>query len=84
MVRRIRKRVCGLTPLKRLVYLISPNKINQSFYASLDKVLSFRNVKFFQLRLKNVSKKKLFASPKKLKKLQLNIKLNLSLMIILF
>ena len=39
MVRRIRKRVCGLIILKKLVYLISPNKINQNFYESLDKVL---------------------------------------------
>ena len=46
--------------LKRSVYLISPNKINQNFYSSLDKVLSFKNVKFFQLRLKNVSQKNLF------------------------
>ena len=44
--------------MKRLVYLISPNKIDQNFYTSLDKVLSFKNVKFFQLRLKNVSQKK--------------------------
>jgi thiamine-phosphate pyrophosphorylase len=39
--------------LKRLVYLISPKKINKNFYQELDKVLSFKNVKFFQLRLKN-------------------------------
>ena len=59
MVRRIRERVCGLTPLKKLVYLISPNKINKNFFSNLDKVLTFKNVKFFQLRLKNVSQKKL-------------------------
>jgi thiamine-phosphate pyrophosphorylase len=69
MVRRFRKRVCGLTPLKRLVYLISPNKINQNFYINLDKVLSFKNVKFFQLRLKNVSEKKLLNISKKIKKI---------------
>jgi len=40
--------------LKRLVYLISPNKINKKFFNDLDKVLSFGNVKFFQLRLKNI------------------------------
>ena len=45
--------------MKKLVYLISPNKIDQNFFASLDKVLSFKNVKFFQLRLKNLSQKKL-------------------------
>ena len=40
--------------MKRLVYLISPNKINKKFFNDLDKVLSFGNVKFFQLRLKNI------------------------------
>ena len=69
MVRKIRKRVCGLKPLKRSVYLISPNKINQSFYTSLDKVLSFNNVKFFQLRLKNISQKKLIIICEKLRKI---------------
>jgi thiamine-phosphate pyrophosphorylase len=69
MVRRIRERVCGLKPLKRLVYLISPNKINQNFYTSLDKVLSFKNVKFFQIRLKKVSQKNLINICKKIKKI---------------
>ena len=69
MVRRIRERVCGLTPLKRSVYLISPDKINQNFYTSLDKVLSFNNVKFFQLRLKNVSQKKLIDICEKIRKI---------------
>jgi len=69
VVRRIRERVCGLIPLKRLVYLISPNKINQSFYASLDKVLSLKNVKFFQLRVKNTSQKKILFISKKVKKI---------------
>ena len=69
MVRRIRERVCGLIPLKRLVYLISPNKINQNFYTSLDKVLSFKNVKFFQLRLKNLSQKNLINICKKIRKI---------------
>ena len=69
MVGRIRKRVRGLAPLKRLVYLISPNKVDQRFYVKLDKVLSFKNVKFFQLRLKNVSQKKLLNVSKKIKKI---------------
>ena len=55
--------------MKRLVYLISPNKINQNFYTSLDKVLSFKNVKFFQIRLKNVSQKDLINICKKIKKI---------------
>jgi thiamine-phosphate pyrophosphorylase len=40
--------------LKKLVYLISPNKINKNFYSKLDAVLSYGNVKFFQLRLKKI------------------------------
>ncbi len=55
--------------MKRLVYLISPDTINQSFYSSLDKVLSFKNVAFFQLRLKNLSQKKLLNISKKIKKI---------------
>ena len=69
MVRRIRERVCGLVILKRLVYLISPNKINRNFYTSLDKVLSFKNVNFFQLRLKHTSLKKLINICKKIRKI---------------
>ena len=55
--------------MKRLVYLISPNKIDQNFYTSLDKVLSFKNVKFFQIRLKNVSQKKLINISDKIRKI---------------
>ena len=40
--------------MKKLVYLISPNKINKNFYSKLDAVLSYGNVKFFQLRLKKI------------------------------
>ncbi len=69
MVRRIRERIRGLIPLKKLVYLISPSKIDRNFYASLDKVLSFKNVKFFQLRIKNVSQKKLLIISRKIKKI---------------
>ena len=76
MVRRIRKRVCGLIILKKLVYLISPNKIDQNFYSCLDKVLSFKNVRFFQLRLKNVSQKKLLNVSKKIKKITTKHKVN--------
>ena len=55
--------------MKKLVYLISPNKIDRKFYASLDKVLSIKNVKFFQLRLKNLSQNKLLYISKKIKKI---------------
>ena len=69
MVRKFRERSCSITPLKRLVYLISPDKVNQSFYTNLNKVLSFKNVKFFQLRLKNVSEERILNISKKIKKI---------------
>ena len=55
--------------MKRLVYLISPNKINKNFYYNLDKVLSIKNVKFFQLRLKKKSSNYLFKISKKIIKI---------------
>ena len=55
--------------MKRFVYLVSPNKINENFYRDLDKVLSFKNVKFFQLRLKNVNLNKLLKIINKIKKI---------------
>ncbi len=48
-----------LNTLKKFVYLISPNKINKDFFFNLEKVLSFKNVKFFQLRLKRISQNSL-------------------------
>ena len=53
--------------MKRLVYLISPNKIYKNFYSDLKKVLSHKNVKFFQLRLKKTPKFKIIAIAKKLR-----------------
>ena len=55
--------------MKRLVYLISPNKINQKFYSQLDEVLIFKNVKFFQLRLKRVKENSLIKIASKIKKI---------------
>jgi len=55
--------------LKRLVYLISPNKISKKFYLDLDKVLSHKNVGFFQLRLKKIKKNKLLRIIDKIKKI---------------
>ena len=69
MVRNFRKRVRGLIPLSRFVYLISPNKIYENFYHDLDKVLSANNVKFFQLRLKNTKSKVLLGIASKIKKI---------------
>ena len=63
--------------MKKLVYLISPNKIYNDFYDDLKKVLSARNVKFFQLRLKKIKKDKIVKIAKKIKKItrKFNVKL---------
>ena len=53
--------------LKRLVYLISPNKIHPGFYTELNKVLTSKNVSFFQLRLKNKSTSEIVKIAKKIK-----------------
>tara|TARA_B100000029_G_scaffold182169_1_gene179796 strand:+ start:151 stop:762 length:612 start_codon:yes stop_codon:yes gene_type:complete len=53
--------------LRRLVYLISPSKINQHFYKNLDEVLSSKKVKYFQLRLKKLSDHKRIKIAKKIK-----------------
>ena len=69
----LEKEVSGLNPLKRFVYLISPSKIRKSFYQDLDNVLSFKNVKYFQLRLKKIQKNNLINIIKKVKILLINI-----------
>jgi len=54
---------------KRLIYLISPNKIKKSFYTNLKIVLSSNLVSFFQLRLKKhslIEKKKIGMKIKKI------------------
>ncbi len=55
--------------MKKLVYLISPKKINNNFYDDLNKVFKAKNVKFFQLRLKNVKKAKIIKIAKKVRKI---------------
>ena len=52
---------------KKFIYLISPNKIDNSFYNNLKLVLSTGKVSFFQLRLKNYSQKKKMIIGKKIK-----------------
>ena len=69
MVRKFRESVSSLIPLKKFVYLISPNKINKEFYSKLDDVLSYGNVKFFQLRLKKIKNNSLTSIIKKIKKI---------------
>jgi thiamine-phosphate pyrophosphorylase len=57
--------------LKRLVYLISPNKIDKNFYNQLESVLSYGNIKFFQLRLKKLKLKSLIKAANRIKKITL-------------
>tara|TARA_E500000178_G_scaffold131843_1_gene131782 strand:- start:191 stop:793 length:603 start_codon:yes stop_codon:yes gene_type:complete len=63
--------------LKKLVYLISPDKINNKFYLDLDKVLSYKNVSFFQLRLKKIKKNNILKIANKIKKITLKHKVKL-------
>ncbi len=55
--------------MKKLVYLISPKEIKKTFYNDLDRVLSYGNVKFFQLRLKKIKKNDLLRIAKKIRKI---------------
>jgi len=63
--------------LRKLVYLISPIKIHNNFYDDLKKVLSKKNVKFFQLRLKKVKKSKIITIAKEIKKITKKYKVKL-------
>ena len=54
---------------KKFIYLISPNKINKTFYTNLIKVLKLNKTSFFQLRLKKTSFKKKLIIGKKIKKI---------------
>jgi len=53
----------------KFIYLISPNKIYYNFYSDLNTVLKTNKVKYFQLRLKKVSKNKILIVSKKIKKI---------------
>jgi thiamine-phosphate pyrophosphorylase len=77
MVRRFRKSINSLIPLKKFVYLISPNRINKKFYSNLDKVLSYGNVEFFQLRLKKVKNNNLLNIVKIIREITLKYKVKL-------
>ena len=61
--------VSSVRSLKRIVYLISPDKIYSNFYKNLDKTLSTKKVFFFQLRLKKKPKKLIIKIAKKIKKI---------------
>ncbi len=54
---------------KKFIYLISPTKINKSFYQDLLKVFKQRKVSFFQLRLKKGSFKNKLMIGEKIKKI---------------
>ena len=54
---------------KKFLYLISPNKILNSFYRDLIEVLKSNKISFFQLRLKKDSFKKKLKIAKKIKKI---------------
>ena len=52
---------------KKFIYLISPNKISNSFYKNLKLVLKSGKVSFFQLRLKKYSQSQKIKIGKKIK-----------------
>ncbi len=54
---------------KKFIYLISPLKINKSFYNDLIEVLKYKKTGFFQLRLKKENFKKKLLIGKKIKKI---------------
>ena len=54
---------------KKFIYLISPLKINKSFYPDLIEVLKQKKVSFFQLRLKKENFKKKLEIGKKIKRI---------------
>jgi len=54
---------------KKFIYLISPSKINKSFYKDLTKILRQKKVSFFQLRLKKETLKKKIIIGEKIKKI---------------
>ena len=57
--------------------MISPNEIKKNFYNDLNKVLSYGNVKFFQLRLKKIKKNNLLKIAKKIRKITYKHKVKL-------
>ena len=63
--------------MRRFLYLISPNTINQQFYKDLEEVLSSKKVKYFQLRLKKHSNSKFLKIAKKVKTITKKYKVKL-------
>ena len=54
---------------KKFIYLISPSKIEKTFYNDLTEVLRLKKVNFFQLRLKNATLQRKKFVGKKIKKI---------------
>jgi len=54
---------------KKIFYLISPKKIEKSFYLNLKEILKLNKVSFFQLRIKNQKKEKKILIGKKIQKI---------------
>ncbi len=52
---------------KKFIYLISPLKIDKTFYRHLEHILKYKKVSFFQLRLKNEKFSKKLIIGKKIK-----------------
>ena len=63
--------------MRKLVYLISPNKIDKNFYSNLKKVFAVKNVKFFQLRLKKIKQSKIIKIGKEIRKITRRYKVKL-------
>ena len=63
------KKCCHNRLLKRNIYLITPNTLNKSFYYFLPKLLKTKRIRYLQIRLKSLSKKKLVQEIKKIKKI---------------
>ena len=57
--------------------MISPNEIKKQFYNDLNKVLSYGNVNFFQLRLKKIKKNNFLRIAKKIRKITYKHKVKL-------
>ncbi len=53
----------------KFIYLISPNKINYNFYKDLKRIFETKKIKYFQLRLKKLSSKKIIKIANKTKKI---------------
>ena len=54
---------------KKFIYLISPLKIDKSFYNTLIEILKQKKISFFQLRLKKENFRKKLIIGKKIKKI---------------